>query len=127
MPTRYVRHARNAKGLMTDNRPPDAPLTVRQVAKELDVSPRRVRAYLEDRCLTCGGKGCEDCEFTGQRLPGAYKIGGRGGRGTWLIPKRALYYFRRVEAYREGWEQWQKRTGQDEATETDQTDKDKGE
>lgn len=81
-------------------------LTVDQVAAELGVSGRRVRQYVHNDCLVCQGEGCYYCEYTGQRLPGAYKR-----KGRWWIPRSALYFFRRARAYREGWEESQIRMG----------------
>jgi len=80
-----------------ENRPSD-PLTVKEVAAELGVSDRRVRQYLAATCLKCRGVGCYYCEYTGQRLPGAYKVGWQ-----WLIPRRALHYLRVLQKYRKGW------------------------
>jgi len=83
-------------------RPPGAPLTTDEAAEELGVSARRVRQYLQDDCPDCGGAGCERCQYTGQRLPGAYRTG-----KIWLIPPTALYYFGVDQEKREAWERWQ--------------------
>jgi len=104
---------------MTDQ---DRPLTTREVAEKLGVSIRRVQQYAVDDCLECAGEGCRHCEYTGQRLPGAYKIDGKGRGGSWLIPRKALYYFRRRDAYRRGWEKWQERIGGNNDTEKEQTE-----
>ena len=91
---------------MTEDRPY---LTTQEVADKLDVSLRRAQQYAHDDCLDCDGEGCEHCEYTGQRLPGAFKVG-----GTWMVPRSAVYYFRRRDAYRKGWEEWQERMQGDE-------------
>lgn len=100
---------------MTTDRLPGY-LTIREVARELGLSRERVQQLVHSDCLMCetegeeGVFGCECCGYSGQRLPGAEKVGGR-----WQIPESALYYYRRVEASRRGWEKMVKRHERKEA------------
>ena len=52
------------------------PLTTREAAARLNITPRRVQQLIADPCPLCHGAGgdCDRCHGTGRRLP-AVKFG----------------------------------------------------
>lgn len=75
--------------------------SVKNVAGELGVIPRRVLALIRADCPDCNGEGCATCGETGRRLPAqkARELAKAAGvaqpfidamRDTWLIPEAAL-------------------------------------